>query len=59
MEEKVRTIEIPLDEYRFYIGLYEQVNIIKKFIDAKEFLSDRDLRLILGIETDTEESETE
>lgn len=59
MEEKVRTIEIPLDEYRFYIGLYEQVNIIKKFIDANEFLSDRDLRLILGIEADKEESETE
>ena len=54
MEEKVRTIEIPLDEYRFYIGLYEQVNIIKNFIDANEFLSAKDLRLILGIGTDTE-----
>ena len=59
MEEKVRTIEIPLDEYRFYIALYEQVTIIKKYIDANAYLSDRDLRLILGIGTDTEESETE
>lgn len=56
MEEKVRTIEIPLDEYRFYIALYEQVTIIKKFIDANAYLSDRDLRLILGIEAEEEEA---
>lgn len=50
-----KTIEISIDEYRVLFEKYAQINVIKRLVEADEYLNNKELRLILGMEEEKED----
>lgn len=53
------TVEISLDLYEKYVTLYEKFSIIRRYLKHNNYISDDDLRLILEIKKEPEETEAE